>query len=110
MSTVRFSAEFMREEILDTVSIVEDNIVDHHRWSVEHELIFKHLGVHYKTSYFVGATESQFQSPWEEDEFVDCIVVESRVVEVDQWVEVDENATIWDNIILDHTKENDDES
>ena len=54
---------------------VSDKIVDHARWSVEHELVFTHLDRYWRTSYSVGATESQDEQPWEYEEEVDCVEV-----------------------------------
>ena len=68
--------------------IMEDEVVDTLRWSIVHSLIFKHDGKYYKTYYSVGATEMQYESPWEYEESVECTEVELKEVLVKKWVEV----------------------
>lgn len=52
---------------------IYDKIVGHGRWSVHHEHVFEFDGKFYLTTYSVGATESQDESPydWDPDE-VEC--------------------------------------
>lgn len=65
---------FKKQFLLDTLydqndcEIISDTIVDHRRWAVTHELIFKHENKYYRTHYSQGATENQDESPWEFDE------------------------------------------
>ena len=58
--------------------IISDEIVDNSRWAIQHELIFKHPVDQriYRTHYDVGATEQQYERPWEHDEFIECEEVE----------------------------------
>lgn len=73
MSTKTFSAQFLREEILeDDTKIIEDTVVGNSRWSIQHELIFEHEGQTYRTYYQVGATEYQDEGPWEFTPEVQC--------------------------------------
>ncbi len=44
---------------------IYDQIVGHGRWSVHHERVFKFEGKYYRTTYSVGATESQDESPYD---------------------------------------------
>lgn len=46
---------------------IYDKIVGHRRWSVDHERVFEHEGRFYRTSYSIGATESQDESPYQYD-------------------------------------------
>lgn len=46
---------------------IYDKIIGHGRWSVHHERVFKYQGRYYLTTYSVGATESQDESPYEYD-------------------------------------------
>lgn len=69
----------------DGVEVIEDNVVDNSRWSIDHVLIFKWIdGKTYRTTYSVGATEIQDEAPWEYEKEVDCIEVHKvpRLIEV----------------------------
>jgi hypothetical protein len=88
-------AKFKREELrkhglpydgYDGVEIIGDNIVDHSRWSVDHELIFRWTdGKYYETSYSVGATEMQDERPWEYDKEVECQEVRKVTKTIEVW-------------------------
>lgn len=54
-------------DMLDDAKFLEDNIVDTSRWSIHHEVVFEHEGKFYRSSYSVGATEYQDETPWEND-------------------------------------------
>jgi len=57
--------------------IISNRIIDHRRWTVVHEEIFKFGGHFYKTHYSVGATENQFEGPYEyDDDQIECEEVE----------------------------------
>lgn len=67
---MKFPKETLREMLWDEVDgfeIIETEIVDTTRWSIIHSLVFKHDGKFYATSYSVGATENQDESPFEYD-------------------------------------------
>lgn len=51
----------------DEFETVSDEIIDHTRWSVVHEIIVKRKsdGLFFVSSYSVGATESQDEAPYE---------------------------------------------
>lgn len=73
MPTKTFSKEFMREEVLDNSEyVIEDNIIDHTRWSIVHELVFKFEDKFYSTNYSRGATEYQDESPFQYNKEVIC--------------------------------------
>jgi hypothetical protein len=59
-----FEKEFLQEMQGETV---EDKMVEHKRWSIVHVRVFGHEGKFYRTRYAVGATESQDESPYEND-------------------------------------------
>jgi len=76
---MKFKKEFMQKVAYDEaegVEIIENNIVDHARWSVIHAIVFSFEGKFYSSSYRVGATESQDESPyeWDNDEIECCEV------------------------------------
>jgi len=79
----------------DTAEVISDEIVDSSRWSNHYELIFKLDDKFYRTSYSVGATESQDEGPWEYEEGeIDCTLVEPREVTVIKYVAVKPEAPI----------------
>jgi len=86
--TRTFTKEFLTEE-LDlpyNKDIIEENkLVDHTRWSLHYDLIFKHEGKFYSTSYSIGATEHQDERPWEYEKEVECVEVEKRHKLVESW-------------------------
>lgn len=68
--------ELVSEEQVDGLEVISNTIVDHTRWSVVYEVIFKEDYQFYKVSYSVGATESQDEGPFEYDnDEIDCIEV-----------------------------------
>ena len=73
---MKFKKEFMQEVAYDEaegVEIIENNIVDNSRWSVIHKIIFLFKDKFYQSSYSVGATEQQDESPYEyDDEEIEC--------------------------------------
>lgn len=62
----------------DGYEVVEEpKIYDTSRWSNWYSMVFKYNDKFYQTSYSVGATESQDESPYEyDDDEIDCIEVE----------------------------------
>jgi len=58
------------------------------RWSIHYILVFEHEGKFWRTTYAVGATESQDEGPWEYDDEVTCIEVEEQERMVKYWAEV----------------------
>ena len=80
-----------REILINELNLPEDAIkqtlIDHSRWSLFYEIIFEYNNEFYKTTYSVGATEMQDESPWQDEEVVRCTPVEKRIVQVEKWVE-----------------------
>lgn len=69
-----FSKEFLSGFEGDTI---EEHIIDHRRWSVVRERVFRHEGKFYCTVYSVGATEYQDMHPYEyDDDMIECEEVE----------------------------------
>lgn len=53
--------------------LIENQIFDHGRWSIQFRLIFKTKNKFYQSYYSRGATEYQDESPYEgEDKFIEC--------------------------------------
>lgn len=94
MATKKFSREFLREELglPWRGDVIEDNVVDNDRWSIDHELIFRNPKDEkiYRCWYSVGATEMQDEQPWEYDTTIECEEVELRIKQVECYVSVDE--------------------
>jgi len=88
--------KFPKQEMLDMLNfgiVIEDNIVGHRRWSVDHEIVFKRDGKFYTSSYSIGATESQDESPWEYDgNNVECTEVCRVTKTVEVWVPVSQES------------------
>lgn len=77
MATIKLSKEHMLDVLDDDEQIVRDTQVGTSRWSIIHELIFKHDGRLYRSKYRVGATEQQDETPWENEDEVTCTEVEA---------------------------------
>lgn len=84
---------FDRETLLSKLcgkDCVRDLILDTSRWSVYHELIFRHENKLYVTTYSCGATELQDESPWEYDgDEIECAEVEEYERTVIDYREID---------------------
>ena len=67
---MKFTKDFLQDMGGKTM---HEAIVGHDRWSVRYARIFEHEGKFYKTSYRVGATEQQDESPYEhEADEIEC--------------------------------------
>lgn len=86
-----FSKEYLIEELDLPSSSIIDKVIDTTRWSVIHEIVFEDNGKFYQTTYSVGATEMQYERPWEYVDEVKCIEVELREVKVKKWVPVNQD-------------------
>lgn len=75
MAKVKFSKEYLKDNLDLPYSALEDKIVDTSRWSIHHSIIFEDQGKFYKTYYSEGATEMQDESPWEYDNEIECTEV-----------------------------------
>ena len=53
----------------DAYRVISDKITSTGRWSVYHALVIQRVedGRFFRDSYSVGATENQYESPWEYD-------------------------------------------
>ena len=88
---------FTREELLDLGlpdecdggKIISDTITGQRRWSTTHRLIFQLKGQGgdeaWATSYNVGSTEEQCESPWEYEDEVTCSLVRKTEKTVTVW-------------------------
>lgn len=85
MARVKFSREFLIEELGLPSNAIEDEVVYNTRWSIVHSIIFSLDGKFYETEYSVGATEIQDESPWEYESEVECDEVYKVQKMVDVW-------------------------
>ncbi len=77
----------------ETGKIIEDTILENDRWSILHEIVFSLNGTHYTTTYRVGATEQQDESPWEYDpEDIACVEVHQVEKIVKVWKPVEDKS------------------
>jgi hypothetical protein len=90
MISRKFDTKFLKDELGLPSDAIEDTITETDRWSEHHDIIFEHEGLFYCTGYSCGATEMQYQSPWDDEDTVDCLQVEKKEVLVEQWVTVEE--------------------
>lgn len=89
MPSIKLSSEFMRKQLGLPQEAISDEITDTDRWAEYHEIVFEHDGKYYSTDYSCGATEMQYESPWEDEDNVVCYEVEKKEVLVEKWVKVD---------------------
>ena len=68
----------------DDYEIIQDRIVSHGRWSVTHEVVIQRLsdGKYFSDGYSVGATESQYESPYDygEPNFIEVFPIETTII------------------------------
>lgn len=86
-----FSKDYLVNElVLPWGNTIFDRIVDTTRWSIIHEIVFKDHGKFYMTTYSEGATECQYERPWEYDDEIECTEVELKEIKVKKWIPVED--------------------
>ena len=86
---------FKKEYLIDVLDLpdaaIHQEFSDVDRWSISYVIVFKDPadGKHYQTSYSVGATEDQYESPWEFDTEVECYECHEVEKLVKVWVDVE---------------------
>ena len=73
---------------------VVTEIIEHSRWTVMHEGVFKHKPTNkfYRLYWSVGATEQQDEQAFEYDDPNPIEVIEKQVMKT-EWVKLEENET-----------------
>jgi hypothetical protein len=66
------------------VEVLEDDVVAQTRWSVVHKMIVRIKDKFYETTYKVGATECQDESPWQDNN----VIVFNEMEQVEKIVKV----------------------
>lgn len=84
MAKVTFNKSFLQSILWgenESVTMMENEITGHSRWSINYLLTFEHNGRYFQVAYSRGATEQQDEQPFEyEDDMIKCDEVE--------WIEV----------------------
>jgi len=88
VATIKFTKEFLKDELDLPYSAISDTVVDNSRWSLIHEIVFETGGKFYKTNYSEGATEMQDERAWDDEDEIECIEVEKKMIKVEVWVPV----------------------
>lgn len=96
MATKKFDKETLRDMVFgdfdpEEYKVQENEFVGTTRWSILYSLVFTELSTNksYMTSYSVGATECQDESPFEyDDDEITCTEVYPREVTVVKWTPV----------------------
>lgn len=93
MAKRAFNKEFL-QAVLDRdaegVELICDNLVESTRWSLIYDAVFKFEGKFYKTSYSTGATEEQWEAPFEyDDDIIECEEVKEVEYTAKKWVPVE---------------------
>lgn len=74
---------------VDGCRVVRNELIDHTRWCLVYELVFVINDKAYLSTYRVGATESQDESPYEyEDDLIECQEVVAKEVKAIRWVAI----------------------
>ena len=88
MNTIKIDRDSMLD-YLGSPSVITDVVASHGRWHVGHKLTFRHTdGKVYITSYRRGATESQDEGPWENQQEVECREAHEVPRTGTEWVEI----------------------
>lgn len=94
MGEVKFKKDYLVNELglpFDSDHVQNDVIIDNTRWSIVHEIVFEVDGKFYSTYYEEGATECQYEEPWESEDEIECTEVELVPVVKHEWVPVGES-------------------
>ena len=68
---MKFKKEILKDLCLPECALI-DNIVGQTRWSTIREIIFEYEGACYRTTYSIGSTELQWETPWEGEDEIEC--------------------------------------
>lgn len=75
---------FTRDELTDmlwaeseTLTKVQDTLIDESRWSMVHKVIFREGDKFYSSIYSTGKTEMQEERPWDDEDEVECTEVKA---------------------------------
>jgi len=73
---VKFKKDWLQELVCEDhneAKIIKNELYETSRWSLHYELVFEYQDKLYRTFYSRGATEQQYEQPFEyEDNEIDC--------------------------------------
>ena len=90
MPSITLSREVLKDELSLPSEAIHDEIYDTSRWSEHHDIVFEYEGKFYQTSYSIGATEMQYETPWQDEKEVECWEVVEKEVTKKAWVRVED--------------------
>jgi hypothetical protein len=87
---VKFDKELLRDmaygEVPDGFDVIDTKLLDHGRWSLRYEQIFRFDGKIYVTQFSKGATEMQDERPYDyAPEQIECPEMEEYILPVTQY-------------------------
>jgi len=88
MNQIKLKRSYMINELDLPCEAIIDEVTTNNRWSIFHLIVFEYEGKFYKTHYSVGATEMQYESPWDDEDEIECTEVEEKEVIVKKWIPV----------------------
>lgn len=89
MNVIKLDKYILLDELQLPYDTIENKIIGKGRWSILREIVFKYQDKYWSTHYSTGATEEQYESPWEHVDQVECIEVHEVEVKVKKWVPVE---------------------
>ena len=90
MKKKNFTKDYLINELFLPDEAIEDIIIDNTRWTAIRRIVFQDKdGKYYQTTYSIGSTEMQCESPWEYEETIECLEVELREVVRKEWCPVE---------------------
>lgn len=70
---MKFKKQFLLDEMESGENVVVNEYVENSRWHKHYRWVFRFDGKFYESFYRVGATENQYESPYEYDpEEIEC--------------------------------------
>lgn len=88
---MKFKKEYLQECARENTDVIINEIVEHGRWTLTYEIIFRFEDKFYRSFYQRGATENQDESPYEFDEDnIECEEVYAMQVLVTQYKSIEE--------------------
>ena len=73
---MKFKKELLQDLVyneVDGYEVIINDVMDTSRWSINKRMVFKFDNKYYVTFYSVGATEQQYEEPYEyEKDLIEC--------------------------------------
>ncbi len=71
MPSMKFTKQWLQDlqwaesDLSSGATVVENKWIDSGRWLSHHSLVFAHKGKFYRTTYYKGLTEQQYEAPFD---------------------------------------------